>query len=295
MLNVKHISKVIDGRSVLEDVSFYMNPGSITGLVGRNGAGKTTLLRTLIGILDPDSGVVEWDGKSVHHHPELKQDMIYVPDSTEAFNGFTPMELADLFQSIYKKFDRMHFLELMDRFQLPLRKKIRHFSKGMKALVIIIMAFSTKASCILLDEPTNGIDAVIKKQVLSYLVEEVAESGVSVIISTHHLEELERVADTILMFKEARVEAMPGHDGEDNRYHKMQVVFKDDDAEGLLSLPTVHVLSRVGRVYTLLIEDETEETVLQLEQLKPLVLDRLPVRLEDLFMFKLGGEHSHVE
>ncbi|MFD2611977.1 ATP-binding cassette domain-containing protein [Paenibacillus gansuensis] len=293
MLEVKQVTKKIDGRPILQNITFSLDSGSIAGLVGRNGAGKTTLLRTMAGILDPEQGSIQWNSVSVHSHPEVKRDMVYIADSTEPFHGYTAMELADLYQQIYPKFDRMYFMDLMERFKLPFHKKIRHFSKGMKALTVLILSFSTRASCILLDEPTNGIDAIVKKQVLSLLVEEVAESGVTVVISTHHLEELERIADTILLFKGTTVETIEGN-GSSGPYVKLQVVFREQAPAALLSLPNVRVSSQVGRVYTLLIEDQQEETVRLFEQESPLVLERLPVRLEDLFTYKLGDEH-HVE
>ncbi|WP_232697743.1 ABC transporter ATP-binding protein [Brevibacillus daliensis] len=289
MLNVKQITKMIDNRMILDKVSFQVSAGVIVGLVGRNGTGKTTLLRTIMGILDPEGGTIEFEGKSVHNFPETKQQMLYVPDSPEAIHMYTPDECARLYQAIYPKFDHNNYETLMERFELPRRKKIRTFSKGMKALVSLILAFSTRVSLILLDEPTNGIDPIVKKQVLSMIVEESAERQVSFIISTHQLEELERIADQIIMMKNGGVEVQTSIMDTEERFAKVQVVFSGEAPQELLNLPRIYLLGQVGRVYTLLIEDETDKTLNEIKEVKPLLLEKLPVDLEDLFIMKLGG------
>ncbi|MCP1355692.1 ABC transporter ATP-binding protein [Aneurinibacillus migulanus] len=290
MLSVKHLSKEIDGRPTLCEVSFEIEQGSIVGLLGRNGAGKTTLLRTMTGILDPEEGCVEFEGKDVHRFPEYRRQFVYVPDSTEVFVGYTPDEWADFYAAIYPAFDKAYYGQLMERFELPRRKKIKHFSKGMKALTAMIMAFSARVRLILLDEPTNGLDPIVKKQVLAYLVEEVAETGVSLIISSHHLEEIERIADTVIWLKNGRVEEVTVLEQLKNSLHKLQIVFKDEAPAALLEMPNVRVISKVGRVYTVLIEESGTDTVRLFEVEQPILLEKMPIRLEDVYAFKLGGE-----
>jgi ABC-2 type transport system ATP-binding protein len=171
------------GQTILDDVSFSLPKGSIVGLLGRNGAGKTTLLRTMVGILDPDEGTVTYEDTDVHKHPEMKQKVVYVPDSTNILNGYTVKEIVKFYKAVYTAFDEPYFYEILERFNLP-NKRIRSYSKGMKALLAIILAFAAKAEYIILDEPTNGLDPIVKRQILQFLVEEVAEKEITIFIST---------------------------------------------------------------------------------------------------------------
>ncbi|WP_217558453.1 ABC transporter ATP-binding protein [Paenibacillus sp. GbtcB18] len=294
MLNVEALSKRIDGRPVLEDVRFRLGQGSIAALVGRNGAGKTTLLRTLAGILDPDHGEVHWEGRSIHEHPDAKRNIVYVPDSLDMLGGYTAKECADLYRLAYPDFDPAYFADQLRRFQLPEHKKIRTFSKGMKALIGLLLAFSSKASLILLDEPMNGLDSIVRKQVLSFLVEEVASGNTSVLISSHQLLELERIADTVIMIREGKLESASSLEETKGALHKLQVVFNGEPPGDFLNLPQVRVVSHVGRVYTLLLlQDDSGQTLRHLQHLNPLLVDRLSIQLEDVFEYRLGEDDEH--
>ncbi|SEG38984.1 ABC transporter ATP-binding protein [Paenibacillus sp. UNC499MF] len=293
MLNVESVCKRIDGRPVLEDIRFRLGQGSIAALVGRNGAGKTTLLRTLAGILDPDRGEVHWEGRSIHEHPEAKRNIVYVPDSLDMLGGYTAKECADLYRLAYPDFDPAYFAGQLRRFQLPERKKIRTFSKGMKALMGILLAFSSRTSLILLDEPTNGLDPIVRKQVLSFLVEEVAGGSTSVLLSSHQLQELERIADTVIMIREGKLETASSLEEAKGSLYKLQVAFGDEPPRDFLKLSQVRVLNRVGRVYTLLLQDDSGQTLQLLEQMNPLLIDRLSIQLEDVFEYRLGEGDEH--
>ena len=294
MLNVEALSKRIDGHPVLEDVRFRLGQGSIAALVGRNGAGKTTLLRTLAGILDPDRGEVRWEGRSIHEHPDAKRNIVYVPDSLDMLGGYTAKECADLYRLAYPDFDPAYFADQLRRFHLPERQKIRTFSKGMKALIGLLLAFSSKASLILLDEPMNGLDSIVRKQVLSFLVEEVASGNTSVLISSHQLLELERIADTVIMIREGKLESASSLEETKAALHKLQVVFNGEPPGDFLSLPQVRVVSQVGRVYTLLLlQDDSGQTLQHLQHLNPLLVDRLAIQLEDVFEYRLGEDDEH--
>lgn len=290
MLQMINVSKMIDGRQVLEHVNITLEPGMIAGIVGRNGVGKSTLLRTLAGILDPDEGEVSFNEINIHQQPEVKQKLTYVPDSTELLKSYNVKEIVKLYDAIYDDFDVMYFYSLMDRFKLPKNRKLRTYSKGMKALFLMILSFSTKADFIILDEPTNGLDPIVKRNILQFIIEEVSERQLSVLISTHHLEEVEKIADVLIMMKDGRIESTTSIEDAKSSFRKVQAVYKDALPEKIANLNNITILSQTGRVYTLMIKGNIDATMEKMQQEQPLLLEELPMTLEDIFISSLGGE-----
>lgn len=289
MLTVRNLYKSIDGRPVLANVGFALAPGQVAGVIGRNGAGKTTLLRTMAGILDPDAGSVECEGKSIHRHPSVKKDVVFVPDHTESWHGYTAYGSADFYSRIYPGFDMGYFRATLSRFGLPLDRNVRLFSKGMKMMFATTLGLATKARYVLLDEPTNGVDPIAKKQVLSLLMEAAAE-GTSLLISSHLLEELERMTDSILLLKDGTVESYTSEDIAGGRFVKLQVAFAGEAPENWLASDDVLVLDHIGRVYTLMLSTEgSGRAYEELRSFDPILIEPLPVKLEDLYLWKLGG------
>ncbi|MBH0169821.1 ABC transporter ATP-binding protein [Fictibacillus sp. 18YEL24] len=293
MLRVNNISKTIEGSQVLDHVNITLEPGTIAGLVGRNGVGKSTLLRVIAGILDPDEGQVLFNDTDIHQDPQVKQKITYVPDSTEILKSYSVKEIVKLYDAIYEDFDVVYFYSLLDRFKLPKNKKIRTYSKGMKALFLMILSFSTKSDLIILDEPTNGLDPIVKRNILQFIIEEVSERQLCVLISTHHLEEVEKMADVLIMIKEGRIESTTSIEDAKSSFRKVQVVYKHSLPEKIEQLNNVHILNQTGRVYTLMIEGNIDATLEKMNSENPLLLEELPMTLEDIFISTLGGE-SHV-
>lgn len=289
MLTVRGLSKAIDQQEVLRGVDFELLQGQVVGVVGRNGAGKTTLFKTMAGVLIPDAGDVEYEGKSIYDYPQIKENIIFVPDSPEALFSYTPVESAKLYAQIYPAFDTDYFMNTLLRLKLPLNRKVRQFSKGMRMMFSTVLGLSTKAQFILFDEPTNGIDAIAKKQVMTLLIE-AAEEGQTLVISSHLLGELERIADTILIMKDGAIETHTMAESVNGAIVKYQIVFQGDNHSQWLASPNVQVLENVGRVYTVLIDSEGNANALkELSMLNPLLMEQLPMKLEDLFVWKLGG------
>jgi ABC-2 type transport system ATP-binding protein len=293
MLKVSSVSKSIEGKPVLENIDLTLNPGTIAGIVGRNGVGKSTLLRTMAGILDPDHGEITFNEINIHKQPEVKQKLTYVPDSTELLKTYNVKEIVKLYDAIYENFDVIYFYSLMDRFKLPKNKKLRSYSKGMKALFLMILSFSTKAEFIILDEPTNGLDPIVKRNILQFIIEEVSERQLCVLISTHHLEEVEKMADVLIMMKDGKLDSVTSIEDAKSEFRKVQVVYMESLPQSISELKNVSILSRVGRVSTLLIKGSIEATLDKIHQENPLLVEELPMTLEDVFISSLGGE-SHV-
>jgi len=287
MLTVNAITKTIEGRPVLRGIDFTLEPGIVAGLIGRNGAGKTTLLKTMAGILDPDAGVVELDGKPIHRVQEARRELVFVPDSPEAWFGYTPSEAAGWLAQVYPAFDRTYFEATLRRLDLPSAASVRQLSKGMRMLFSIALGLSTRAPYVLLDEPTNGVDPIAKKQVLSMLVDAASE-GRTLVVSSHLLEELERMTDRLLLMKNGRIESFGTEEALDGAVSKLQLAFEGDAPEEWLALPGVRVLEHVGRVYTVLV-DPAGEALERLDAYRTLIREPLPAKLDDVYEWKFGG------
>ncbi|MEF7636916.1 MULTISPECIES: ABC transporter ATP-binding protein [Bacillus cereus group] len=286
MLKVTSLKKTIDNQTILDDVSFTLQKGSIIGLLGRNGAGKTTLLRTMVGILDPDEGTVTYEDTDIHKNPETKQKIVYVPDSTNILNSYTIKEILKFYKAVYTAFDEPYFYELLERFNLP-NKRIRSYSKGMKALLAIILAVSTKAEYIILDEPTNGLDPIVKRKILQFLVGEVAEKEITIFISTHHLDEVEQIADTIIMLKGHTVSSITSLDDTKSQFAKIQVAYERSLPQKLENLSNIKILNQTGKVYTILIEGNVAVTLEKFYKEQPILIEELTMSLEDIFVTTL--------
>ncbi|EJQ47353.1 hypothetical protein IEE_01357 [Bacillus cereus BAG5X1-1] len=292
MLKVTNLKKTIDNQTILDDVSFTLQKGSIVGLLGRNGAGKTTLLRTMVGILDPDEGTVTYDDVNVHKHPEIKQKVAYVPDSTNILSGYTVKEIAKFYKAVYTNFDEEYFYQLLERFNLP-EKRIRSYSRGMKALLAIILAFCTGVEYIILDEPTNGLDPIVKRQILQFLIEKVSEREITILISTHHLDEVEKIADTVIILKDHTIASITALEDTKSRYAKIQVAYERSLPQKLENLKHVKILNQTGKVYTILIEGNVAATLEKFHKEQPLLIEELTMSLEDIFITTFE-EDSHV-
>ncbi len=289
MLKVEQLSKKIDRQTILDGIDFTVESGEIIALVGRNGAGKTTLLRTMVGIIRPDMGDVLYGSKSIFKDAGLKRDVIFVPDSADALKNYTVNEATDLYESIYPSFNRTVFRETLTRYNID-NKKIRQLSKGQKALVTLSLAFAVQAKYYLLDEPTDGLDVVAKSDVLKLMIAQVEKRNCSIIVSSHQLHELERIADRIIMIESGRVKAIMSLEEARALSIKWQVVFNDHVPVELLERKDIEIISVTGRVVLFMAKERTDELEAFIDSYNPMLIEEIPMSLEDVFRIQLGGE-----
>ncbi|UHA74920.1 ABC transporter ATP-binding protein [Paenibacillus sp. 481] len=287
MIQVQAVHKHIEGKAVLNGAHFHIPPGRVIGLIGRNGTGKTTLMRTMAGIYTPDQGTVCFEDIDIHRRPEVKRDVVFIPDAPDALESYTIKQCANWFAMLYPSFDYFFFMEAMERFRLPIHKPVRKLSKGMKMLFSTALGLATRARFIMLDEPTNGVDAVAKKQLLSLIMESLREDA-SILISSHMLHELDRIADTVVLLRDGRTDEIWELESLRMEVRKMQVVFPDAEPPTWLQQEGIYVLQQVGRVYTVLLESAV--AVNTLRGAETILLEELPLSLEDWFTWKSGGD-----
>ncbi|EGL8221837.1 ABC transporter ATP-binding protein [Listeria monocytogenes] len=288
-MKIRNLTKKMDDNLVLKDVSFDLKAGEITALIGRNGVGKTTLFSTMTGIYLPDEGDVFLDEESIFKHPEVKQQLFFLEDNMNHFNTYSVQTVVKIYRQIYPTFDEAFFSELMQRFELPMKAKLMSFSKGRKALFFIILAFSVNVRFLLLDEPMDGLDIIIKKQILAIIKDTVKKRGTSVVIASHRLEELEAIADRVIVLKGASVEF--DYYLEDMRTDavKIQVAFKTKKIPDFVK-NNAQLLYRNGRIYTLLVTENASSFLAELRLEEPVLLEEMSISIEDIFTVHLAND-----
>ncbi|RKC32384.1 ABC transporter ATP-binding protein YtrB [Listeria monocytogenes] len=289
IMKIRNLTKKMDDNLVLKDVSFDLKAGEITALIGRNGVGKTTLFSTMTGIYLPDEGDVFLDEESIFKHPEVKQQLFFLEDNMNHFNTYSVQTVVKIYRQIYPTFDEAFFSELMQRFELPMKAKLMSFSKGRKALFFIILAFSVNVRFLLLDEPMDGLDIIIKKQILAIIKDTVKKRGTSVVIASHRLEELEAIADRVIVLKGASVEF--DYYLEDMRTDavKIQVAFKTKKIPDFVK-NNAQLLYRNGRIYTLLVTKNASSFLAELRLEEPVLLEEMSISIEDIFTVHLAND-----
>ncbi|HDT2103125.1 TPA: ABC transporter ATP-binding protein [Listeria innocua] len=290
-MRVDSLSKKIDGKLLLDKITFEVNPGEIVGIVGRNGIGKTTLFRTMMGFYIPDEGDVYLD-EPISKNPELKQKIFMLQDNLGCWDGYKIPTIKKFYQKTYPLFDGAKFDLLMNQVNLATDVKFQTYSKGMKALFGLVLSLCIGADFILLDEPMEGIDVIAQKKITGILLEEVERRKLGIVISSHRLNDLEPIADYIHILQGNRIEESDHLETLREQAVKIQIAFENKKLPTIL-LENGKVINKYGRVYTILFRDMNTELYAAIKREKPIFMDELAVTLEDLFVYHLeeqGGE-----
>lgn len=295
MIEINNLSFEIDGNEILKDVNLKIGKGKIFGIIGPNGVGKTTLLRCLTGIYNPTWGNVSYNGQIVYDNPKVKNKIGYVADENIMHTNFKVSEILKYYKYSYTDFDEERFNELNKIFKIPINKFIFQLSKGMKMRLSIMLAFSIHAEYLILDEPTSGLDAILKNKLLNIFAEEVFENNTTIIISSHHLGELERICDDVAILDEGTISYENSVENMKNKIKKIQVAFDEPVYEEDLDLRGIFKISKVGRVFTIITDDYDEEFINNLNKFKPLFIEEIDLSLEDIFIYKVDKEDENEE
>ena len=292
MIKVKDLYKVIDGEVVLDHLNMHVEEGSIYGLIGPNGAGKTTLIRHLVGVLKQDSGKIFIESQPVYENIELKRKIGYISDAMYFIE--TNLERnAKVYKDLYPSWNQDRFEELYKTFKLNPTKKIQTFSKGMRKQASFCLIMSTMPEYLILDEPIDGLDPVARKLVWKYIIDDVTQRNLTVLISSHNLKELEGIVDHVgilykgKIMKEFDLEYIQTH------IHKIQVSFGDEEVN--LDALNIAYQEERGSVKILIIEDSLSHIRKVIGEKAPLIFDILPLSLEELFMYEVGGEDDDIQ
>lgn len=293
MIEVNNLCLQIEEKKILKDINLKIKRGTIFGIIGPNGVGKTTLLRCLTGIYKSTSGNVNYDGREVYDNVNVKSEIGYVADENIMQTKFRVREILKYYKYTYREFDENRFEELNKIFQIPINKFIFQLSKGMKMRFSIMLALSIKAKYLILDEPTSGLDAILKNKLLKIFLNEVVENNTTIVISSHHLGELERICDDVAILDEGIISYENSIENMKNRIKKIQLAFDKTVTEEDLNIKGTFKISKVGRVFTI-VTDEYDEGLLEgLKKLNPLFIEEIDLSLEDIFIYKVDKEDNY--
>ena len=287
MLEMKNVTKTFGSFHALEGLNMTVPTGTVYGLVGPNGAGKSTAIRHLTGVYRPDCGEITLDGQPIYENPAAKGRIGYIPDDIFYFPSASLEDMRRYYRGIYQQFDNALFERLYEVFQLPKKSPIRRFSKGMQKQAAFHLAICCRPEVLILDEPVDGLDPVMRRQVWSLVMGDVAERGTTVLVSSHNLRELEDVCDHVGIMDKGKVLLERSLAQLQDNMVKMQVVFRDGQ-EVPADLPVLHV-SRVGRIHTLIMRMNAQEAAARLAVYDPMLVDAVPLTLEEIFIYELGG------
>jgi ABC-2 type transport system ATP-binding protein len=311
MIKTTGLIKDYDGVRAVGGVDMDVPGGSIYGLVGTNGAGKTTILKLLAGVLSPDGGSVVVADTPLADEAAVKDRSFFIPDDLAWFSSFTMREAARLFSGLYSRWDDKMFESVADAFGLDRRAKMSRFSKGMRKQAVFALALATTPDCLLLDEPIDGLDPIVRKTVWEYIVAAAADRGMTTLVSSHNLREMEGFCDRIGIIDHGEMKLERDLDDLTSDIHKLQVSFgavggaegaaqgaggaRPGVYDGLDVRVEVRHISSVGSVDYLIVKGSRDELMRWRDEKRPLIFDLVPMTLEEVFVYELGGESDAVK
>ena len=288
MIRIQNLSKGYEGAQALKDLSLHVPRGAVYGLVGPNGAGKSTLLRCLSGVSQPDSGTVLIDGQPVWENAPLKARIAYIPDDLYYFTSANLMDMKKFYKDFFPTFDEQLFKKLGDIFPIDPKRSIRHLSKGMQKQAAFWLNLSLQPDLFLLDEPVDGLDPVMRRQLWSLIMTEVERRQVTVVISSHNLRELEDVCDHVGVIDHGTMLLERTLSQLQEDFVKVQLVFPPEFAPVLPGITPLHH-SCTGRVHTFILKCGAQAAEQAALAVSPVFYDILPLTVEEIFIYELGG------
>ena len=289
MLELKNVTKTFDGFVALDDLSMTVPKGSVYGLVGPNGAGKSTAIRHMTGVYRPDRGEILMEGEPIYENTAAKARVGYIPDDIFFFPSATMTDMQSFYKGLYPNFDNQLFQKLFEVFQLPAKSPIRRFSKGMQKQAAFHLSICTRPDLLILDEPVDGLDPVMRRQVWSLILSDVAQRGTTVLISSHKLRELEDVCDHVGIMDHGKMLLERSLTDMQGSTVKLQLVGQLPEG-----LEVLHQSSS-GRLQTLVIRGSVEQVRAVVQAANPVYFDILPLSLEEIFIYELGGVNYEVK
>ncbi len=297
MIKTRGIVKNFGDFCALDNFDITVPKGSIYGLVGPNGAGKTTIIKHITGVIRQNEGTVQIDGEDVWENENLKQRVLCINDDWYFYPSFTVKQMAGFYADIYKNFNRERYEKLGEVLKIEGNRQIRRLSKGMKKQVAFRLVLSAMPDVLILDEPLDGLDPVMRKQIMNIIISDVAERDMTVLVSSHNLRELEDICDYVGIIHNGKMVVEKPLDDLKGNILKVQTVFSDGFPDELKSEIDILHFSNIGSVNTLIVKGEASLVTDTIKKYNPVVFDKVSLTLEEVFIYELGGlgyDFSHI-
>ncbi|MEI5908316.1 ABC transporter ATP-binding protein [Bacillus spongiae] len=293
MIQLNHVSKSFNNEEAVKKITLSVNKGSIYGLLGSNGAGKTTLLKMMAGIYRPNEGEVIIEEQRIYENTTLKEKVIFIPDTLYFLPHASVEQMASYYRRIYPNWNEERYLHLQQIFGIERKQKIHSLSKGMQRQVAFWLSLSSMPLVLLLDEPIDGLDPVMRREIKNLLFQDVADRGLTIIISSHNLHEIEDLCDHVGIMHKGKLIVEKELDDLKAVTHKIQVAFRNkEDEEKIQQKANILYHERRGSISLFIVRGEQEDVASNFSTFQPLVMDLLPLTLEELFIYELG-DHGY--
>ena len=293
MIEAINLIKTFEEIRALDRLTLTVPENAVYGLVGPNGAGKSTLIRHLTGIYRQDAGELRINGEPVYENPAVKAKIASIPDEIPYWSQATIEDMMRFYASVYPHFDRQYYEQLGRVFDLDEKRMMRKLSKGQQKLAAFRFALAQRPEILVLDEPLDGLDPVNRRTVWGMILGNVAERGTTVLVSSHNLRELEDVCDHVGIMNRGKMLLERSLSELQENMVKIQLVLPDGtELPGDLEL--LHE-GRTGRLRQLILRGSAEELSARLAACEPLFMDVLPLTLEEIFIYELGGMEHEVK
>lgn len=296
MIEVKGLCKSYGNTTsyIVNDINMKVERGTIHGLIGHNGSGKTTIIKCLTGIFPPDAGEILIDGEPVYNNVAIKSKIGYVADTNQMFRGYNMGKIAKFYQEVYPNFSMSDFAGLSQVFGVDPKRKVSQMSKGQQMRASFVLNLARHPEVLILDEPTSGLDAMAKRKLLDYLTNAVENADMTVLISSHNLDELEKICDAVTIINRGEVQVEDVIDEVKGKIVKYQIAFPSGVPNELFQRKDICHLVSVGSVYTVVLEERNPQFEEEMKALGAALVEEMPVGLEECFVYmnqsrKYGG------
>lgn len=284
MIQIKNVSKSFGEIKAVDQISLTIPNGIVFGMLGTNGAGKSTLLRMISGVLKADQGQILIDGENIFDNPKAKEKFVYISDEQYYFPNAKPVDLVSYYKNYYPNFDEERFINYVNSFGLDYNRKINTFSKGMKKQISILLGVCANTPYLLCDETFDGLDPVMRQAIKSLFAKEIADRGLTPIIASHNLRELEDICDHIGLLHKGGVLLSKDLDELKCNLLKVQCVLDPEHDTSLNEQLNVIKMTRRGKLLTMTVRGKESEVLPILETLNPIYFEALPLSLEEIFI-----------
>lgn len=295
MIDVKSLSKSYGDFKALDQLDIHIERGSVYGLLGPNGSGKTTLIKHLVGIYKNETGSITVDSKPVFDNPEIKAGIVYISDDLFFFSQYSIKEMAKFYSYLYPDWSWERFDTLKQVFPIDVKRRIVKLSKGMQKQVAFWLGISAKPKVIIMDEPVDGLDPVMRKKVWNLVLQDVAEYSTTVLISSHNLRELEDICDHVGILFNGKMMLERELDNMKSDIHKLQLAYSGDIPADIFSEGDLLYQSRNGSILQYIVRGGKDKIVSKVKATNPVIMDILPLTLEEIFIYELGGKGYEIE